>query len=115
MIPPWLTKTLSVPVVKWLVGALILLALFLWVALRRMWLLQRRLVVAQRINATERQYERERRKLRDNQMAKLNEIGVKRELRHIELEKVRHDIRKSEKEGVSAIAEVVNLAFKGKK
>ena len=70
---------------------------------------------SQKINSVERQFEREYRKLKDNQLSKLNEVGVKRELRHIELEKVRHKIRKSEKEGVSAIAEVVNLAFKGKR
>jgi|10_taG_2_1085330.scaffolds.fasta_scaffold00583_9 hypothetical protein len=114
MIPSWLNKALGVPIVKWLIGAVALLLVIVWVALKRMWLLQQRLIVTQQIRNVENSYNRERAKLRSDQLSKLNALALKRERRHIELERSRRVIRKAQNEGVDAVAGIVNKAFKGK-
>ena len=114
MIPSWLNKALGVPVVKWLIGAVVLLLVMLWIALKRAWLLQKRLIVTQQIRSVENSYNRERRKLRDDQLEKLSVLALKRERRHLELERSRRAIRKAENDGVNAVAGIVNKAFKGK-
>ena len=110
--PGWIEKLLSVPLLKWLVGIIILLVLALWVSIRVAWLYKRRLLVEHRIRKVEKEYEKGASALKETNLHKIAELDTKRRSSLAELEEKREVIRKETAKGDKSIADLINKAFK---
>ena len=110
--PKWLDKALSVPILKWLVGTIVVLVLLLYVSIRLTWLYKRRLMVERRIRKVEREYAKgidDLNKAEDVSTVKLDED---RKAKMEELLEEQQKITAAATSGDAALSDVINKAFK---
>jgi len=110
-IPTWLTKSLRVPIIRYLIGIVALLVFLLIFYIKRAAQYRRRMQLAVAKGKIEKAYQREREVLRKVNKHKVGQLTKHRNAQVVDLEKKREEIRAAEKEGSAAVATLVNQAF----
>ena len=113
-LPGWLTKGMSVPVLKWVLGAFAILVIGLILTFKAMLNYKRRFEVARKLRAVEKSYYDAADKLEKDEENQLADLKIVHDEKVAELKEKSDKIDEAANNGAEALAHMINLTFKGK-